>query len=314
MALYGRDIAPKHARPKETARRLSKILDFFGGKTLADISGDLCRNYATERGHQAAARRELEELRAAINHHRREGLCSAVVEVVLPPEGEGRERWLTRSEAARLIWSAWRYREVQKGQPTGRRSRQHVARFLVTALYTARRKSAILTASLVPADGRAWIDLNRGILYGRQSAKRSKKRQPTIAIPLRLLAHLRRWRRNGQRSVIEFNDKPIGSIDKAYAATVAAAGLDPEVVPHTTRHTGITWLAIEGVDPYEICRYAGITMEMFEEVYAHHHLDFMSGVHRGFNRHRYRHRNAATEREQTSPNVTQIADFSRVVR
>jgi hypothetical protein len=110
--------------------------------------------------------------------------------------------------------------------------------------------------------------------------------------------------------VIEFNDKPIGSIDKAYAATVAAAGLDPEVVPHT----GITWLAIEGVDPYEICRYAGITMEMFEEVYAHHHPDFMSGVHRGFNRHRYRHRNAATEREQTSLNVTQIADFSRVVR
>ena len=34
----------------------------------------------------AAARRELEDLRAAINHHRREGLCSEIVSVVLPRE------------------------------------------------------------------------------------------------------------------------------------------------------------------------------------------------------------------------------------
>ena len=49
------------------------------------------------------ARRELEDLRAAINHHRREGLCNAIVDVVLPPKSQLAERWLTRSEAARLI-------------------------------------------------------------------------------------------------------------------------------------------------------------------------------------------------------------------
>ena len=311
IALYGRDIARAHARPKETAQRLGTLLEFFGGDTLADINGDRCRAYAADREHPAAARRELEDLRAAINHHRHEGLCSAVVEVVLPPEGEGRDRWLTRSEAARLIWRAWRYREVQKGKPTGRRSRQHVARFLVAALYTTRRKGAILTAALSQAEGRPWVDLERGIFYGRPSAHRSKKRQPTITVPLRLLAHMRRWARNGQQSLIEFNGERVGSIDKAYAANVDAAAFGDDVVPHTTRHSGITWLAIEGVDPYEICRYAGITMEMFEEVYAHHHPDFMSGVHRGFNRHRNRHRNAATEREQTAPNVTKIAGFKR---
>jgi hypothetical protein len=46
---------------------------------------------------------ELEDLRAGINHHRREGLCNKIVEVVLPPERPPRERWLTRPEAARLI-------------------------------------------------------------------------------------------------------------------------------------------------------------------------------------------------------------------
>lgn len=314
VALYAGDKAKRHSRPKETADRLDRLLDFFIGKTLADVNGDLCRNYAAHRGHDGAARRELEDLRAAINYHRREGLCSAVVEIVLPPKGEARERWLTRGEAAHLIWRAWRYREVQKGHPTGRPSRQHIARFLIAALYTTRRKSAILTASLSPAEGRPWVDLKRGIFYGRPASKRSKKRQPTIVVPLRLLAHLRRWHRNGQENMIEFNGDAVGSIDKAFAANVEAADFGTDVVPHTTRHSGVTWLAIEGVDPYEICRYAGITMEVFEDVYAHHHPDFMRGVHKGFNRHRDRHRITANDRERNATNVTKMPDRSASAR
>jgi hypothetical protein len=246
ISLYVRDKAKRQARPKETAARLDELVDFFGDKTLADINGDLCREYAAHRDHDGASRRELEDLRAAINYHRREGLCSAIVEIVLPPKGDARDRWLTRAEAARLILTAWRYREVQKGHATGRRSRQHVARFLVAAFYTTRRKGALLAAALSPAEGRPWVDLKRGIFYGRPNAKHSKKRQPTIAVPLRLLAHMRRWHRNGQDRLVEFNGAPVGSIDKAYAANVAAAGFGPDVVPHTTRHSGITWLAIEG--------------------------------------------------------------------
>src|SRR5262249_31707919 len=75
-------------------------------------------------------------------------LCDKIVEVWLPPERPPRERWLTRSEAARLIWSAWRYREVQLGNKTERRSRQHVARFILVALYTGTRASAVCGAAL----------------------------------------------------------------------------------------------------------------------------------------------------------------------
>jgi integrase len=269
---------------------------------LGDVNGELCRAYVRERGRQFAARRELEELRAAINYHHSEGLCQAIVAVVLPPKSEPRGRWLSRGEAARLIWSAWRYREIQKGYPTGRRARAHV--------------DALLAAALKPAEGRPWIDLDRGVFYGRPSARRSKKRQPPIRIPTRLLAHMRRWRKNGQAYLIEFNGAPIGSIDKAFAANVDAVGLDADVVVHTTRHTAITWLAMGGVDPYEICRFAGITMEVFEDVYAHHHPDFMRGVERGYGayRDRYRDRNDATEREQTAANVAKIADYSKAAR
>ena len=70
--------------------------------------------------------------------------------IVLPERGMARERWLSRQEAARLILAAWRYREVQNGQPTGRRSRQHIAKFLLAAFYTTSRKSVLSRPHLVP--------------------------------------------------------------------------------------------------------------------------------------------------------------------
>ena len=311
IALYSQDLVDKQARPHETRRRLKTLIGYFGDKVLSDINGNLCRQYAQDRGHLVAARRELEDLRAAINHHRREGLCSAIVEIVLPPAPARRERWLTRQEAARLIRAAWRYREVQQGRPTGRRSRQHIARFLLVALYTTSRKQVVCSAALGPAAGRPWVDLERGVFYRRPVGEReTNKRRLAITVPPSLLAHMRRWKRRGQKHVVEFNGEPISSIDKAFAANVRDAGFGPDVIPHTTRHSGITWLAIGGVDPYEICRYASITMETFEEVYAHHHPDFMTGIHKGFYRHRNRHRNAATDREQASSIVTKIAVYS----
>src|SRR6516164_9749589 len=69
VAIYAEDVAHKHGRPQETAARLGRILDFFGETMLADISRKACDAYVRQRGAQAAARRELEDLRAAIRHH-----------------------------------------------------------------------------------------------------------------------------------------------------------------------------------------------------------------------------------------------------
>src|ERR1700730_1133076 len=106
---------------------------------LADVNGKTCREYVAWRVGQpwksanpgqtgntprlvteAAARRELEDLRAAINHHRREGLCSEIVSVVLPEKPAPREQWLTRSEAARLLRAAWRARQLMRDERTRR--------------------------------------------------------------------------------------------------------------------------------------------------------------------------------------------------
>lgn len=259
LNIYLQDIAPKHARPHETAGRICSLLQFWGDKNLLSVTGGSCRAYANLRGSKAAARRELEDLRAAINHHRREGLCSEVVEVALPERPPAKTRWLTRQEAARLLLSAWR------------RS-PHVARFILVGLYTGTRSGAICGASMRHVSGRGFVDLERGIFYRKaEGARETKKRQPPVVIPPRLLAHLRRWDRLGlcRNSVVEWKGKPVLRVKGAFAKAAKAAGLDG-ITPHTLRHTAATWLAENGCPSLDAARYLGMTEEMFVTRYGHH--------------------------------------------
>jgi integrase len=272
--IYLTDKAPTQARPEEVAQRAIPLLKFWTGKTLADVNGRNCRAYVTWRA-KKVARRELEDLRAAIKYHRAEGLCNEIVEVVLPERSPPRERWLTRSEAARLIWAAWRYRETQKGHMTGRYSRRHVARFVLVALYTGSRAGAVCGATLMPGTGSGWIDLERGVFYRRAAGEvETKKRRPPVRLPDRLLAHLTRWRKQGQLYAVEWNGKPIGTdLEKAFRRACEDAGLEG-VTPHTLRHTAATWLMQRGTDLWEAAGFLGMTVETLEKTYGHHHADF----------------------------------------
>ena len=188
IAIYAEDVAHKHARPRETAARLGRLLDFFGETTLARINRRACEGYVRQRGAQAAARRELEDLRAAIRHHWEAGLCAALSPVVLPERGRARERWLTRAEAARLLWAAWRLRQRWRDRPSDRATAQHVARFILVGLYTGTRAGAICGAALMPTLGHGYVDLDAGVFYRRAAGSReTKKRQPPVRLPPRLL-------------------------------------------------------------------------------------------------------------------------------
>jgi integrase len=309
VAIYATDVAPKHARPKEAAARLERILERLGEKTLAQINRGACEEYVVKRG-SGAARRELEDLRAAIRYHWEEGLCSSLTPVVLPERGQARERWLTRGEAARLLWAAWRLCQRWHGRPSDRHTAQHVARFILTGLYTGTRAGAICGAALMPTIGRGWVDTDNGIFYRKASGKKAtKKRQPSIRVPPRLAAHIRRWKRLGlsRRAIVEWNDKPVTRINKAFRSVRKAAGLGADVVPHCLRHTAITWQAQAGVPVYEICGFFGITAEMFERVYGHHHRDHQSNAVNALSRPRQKPDSyPATKGEQTSSNVAKL--------
>ena len=227
----------------EIEARIDRLNEFWGGKKLSEVNAQTCAAYAKHRGNRGGARRDLETLRAAINHHAKEGFHRGVVRVSLPPKGEARDRWLTRKEAAALIWYCWRHREKQtihsgssKGDPvsTNRRPLRHIARFILIGLYTGTRAGAIAAASPYAEPGRSYVDLERGIFYRKPIGKRAtKKRQTPAPIPPRLLAHLRRWRDRKliANCFVEFNGKPVASVKKGFKSAVGLARLTGKVTP-----------------------------------------------------------------------------------
>jgi hypothetical protein len=228
LSVYDEDCRERQANKPKFDKRLARLVKWWGGKVLSDVNGVNCRAYTRSRGSNGGARRDLEDLRAAINHHSKEGFHRGMVRVVLPEKGLPRERWLHRSEAAKLLWACWRYRETQtvhigplKGQKieTDKRPLRHVARFILIGLYTGTRAGAIASASPLKAEGKAHVDLEQGIFYRLAIGRRATtKRQTPVPLPTWLLAHLKRWARLGIASshFVEWNGKPVLSVKRAF--------------------------------------------------------------------------------------------------
>jgi integrase len=123
---------------------------------------------------------------------------------------------------------------MSQGDPvsTNRRPLKHIARFILIGLYTGSRAGAIASASPYAEPGRSHVDLERGISYRKPIGKRAtKKRQTPAPIPPRLLAHLRRWRDRKLIATcfVEFNGKPVVSVNKGFKTAVGLACLPGKV-------------------------------------------------------------------------------------
>lgn len=238
------------------------LAPFWGKRPLADVRGATCRAYAEGRP-ASAARRELETLKAAINHwHREHGPLPAVPKVTLPPASVSRQRWLTRPEAARLLSAA--------------RQTPHIARFVLLGLATGTRAGALLGLQWMPNTTGGWIDLDAGVMYRRGEGEReTRKRRPAVRLGANILGHLRRWHRQdgGRGYVVTFDGSRIASIKTAWGKAVRRSGLEG-VMPHTLRHTRATWLMQAGVPPWEAAGSLGMTVQQLERTYGHHSPHF----------------------------------------
>jgi integrase len=153
----------------------------------------------------------------------------------------------------------------------------HLQRFILIALYTGTRSGAVLNLSWLASTASGFIDLERGVLYRSGSNQRkTNKRQPPVAIPARLQAHMRRWATmdGSIRHVIHWNGSSIKRIHKAFDSAVAKAGLSDDVVPHTLRHTCATWLMQAGVEIWQAAGFLGMSPQMVERVYGHHSASY----------------------------------------
>lgn len=275
VSVYLADGAPGQARPEKAAARCGRLLDFFGQRNLSEVNGATCRAYAEWRGSNGGARRDLQDLAAAISHHAKEGLHRSLVRVALPPKGLARQRWMTRSEVAKLVWTCWRYREIQEGKPTDKRPLRHLARVLLLGVYTGSRPGAILNASWRKGPGLSWVDTANGIFHRHADGEvETGKRQPTVRLSPRLLAHLRRWQRldvaltRPQTYVVEFRGAKVASVKTALNTACKLAGVDP-VTAYTLRHTAASWLVARGLPTRMVADFIGTGEQMILSHYGH---------------------------------------------
>lgn len=272
MRVYVMEHAPTTADPALAARFIEYLIPYWGDKKVSNINGATCRKFAKNHT-PAIARRSLETLRAAVNYFHREYGLDPIPAFSMPSKASARERWLTRKEAAMLL---------RCSMPL-----PHLRRFVLIALYTGTRSGAILRLSWLPSITSGWVDLDKGILYRSGSEeRRTKKRQPAVRIPARLLTHMKRWKRmdGNIRHVINWNGSSVQSVKKAFRNARTRAELDDKVIPHTLRHTCATWLMHGGVDIWEAAGFLGMTAEMIERTYGHQHPEFQSGAVAAMNR------------------------------
>ncbi|MEX6508436.1 hypothetical protein [Jiella sp. M17.18] len=284
-------------RPTEFMGRMDRLLEWWGQKNLGDINRITCKRYVTERGSKSAARRELEDLRAAVNLYIADGLCRDAVKITLPEKHDARVTYFTREQVAALLWHCWTTRETQtihrgprKGETveTGRRPLRHLCRYILTAVYTGTRSARIYEAAFVQEDGRPWLDLDGEIYYrrGEDEQVAANKRAGSIRLPRRLLAHMRRWRQGVWKRdaksgrwfrdapstyLVEYRGGPANPKKALARAMDDVFGEDHQFVAHTFRHTAVTWLMWSGEDLNDIAAYASMTREVLEDVYGHHH-------------------------------------------
>lgn len=264
LDLYGANHAPGVAAPARIGYAIDALLPFWGERTVSWITRRSCGDYVKHRGKApATVRRELGTLRASLNYAVEEQRMTRAPHVTLPPKPEGKDRWLTRSEAAALLNAA----------RTGRSDvRLYLPLFIAIGLYTGARKEAILSLR--------WdkVDLEAGRIDYRNGADTNKRRAHIpIPRPLRTLLRLaqERGRPDGfvvhdkGRRILDVGDSTNGS----FGGAVARAKL-PGVTPHVLRHTCGTWLAQAGVDLHKIGGWLGHSDHRTTLLYAHHHPDY----------------------------------------
>lgn len=292
------DYAEEHGAevdsPASLAFAVEPLLAFFTDDTIASLTTGRVKEYWTWRAEHSVQNvrdpvtREVTEtnivaggagpgtiirelggtLRPAIKHAiNQKRLQLGAYYVPVPPAPAGRDFWITRQQAARLL------RETRRDT----RARLHLPLYALIALYTGQRRGAILDLT--------WqqVDLVRGTInFNAPGRRQTKKRRPVIPVPRSLLAALRRaQRRTSSPFVIAYQGERVGSVKKGFSSAAARAGI-PDCTSHTLRHTAGTWMAQRGVDLREIGGYLGHSHARTTELYAHHHPDYLRNARAAF--------------------------------
>jgi hypothetical protein len=293
LAVYGEQhaLAKPGAHNYKTA--IKALVPFFEGKTVAPALVQDYKAYRNQKGREkrgrdytdSAIRRELRELRSALSYCRRQNIIDELPVFDLPPESAPRETWLTRNEAARLLWAALGFELDANGRLARREGKlvrvatyaraPHLPLFIAIAQRTAARKEAILGLRLQPNREGGHVDFERDLIDFRKSGTaQTKKRRAVQPMANKLKALLRAAKRKNMRYVFgNAAGNRIGNIRKSFESAFHRAGLPVGVVPHTLSHTAVTWRVQDdrtGVEAIRIAQFTAKSLDVIMQVYAHH--------------------------------------------
>ncbi|WP_137803434.1 tyrosine-type recombinase/integrase [Caulobacter sp. 3R27C2-B] len=314
LAYYLKGRAPKLADPKATAVRVDALMRFWGTKKLSEVYRSECEAYVAERMTHTlkaarrgpalekrvtdqGARRELEDLSAAIHYWNGEYPLAIRPKVWMPEKPDSPRDALTRAQAAQLLRAAMGYRNEgldAQGKIIWKRlgasaiaNRMHLRRFVLIGLYTGNRPAVTMAMLWQESPLQAWVDLDSGMIWrrGKREKDHKTKRRPVVKMPRGLLEHMRRWKRLDEAKAAEIREReglemansvlhhggaPVAKVRKGFEAIVADAGLPAEITPHWLRHTCCTWLMEADVPAWEAAAFAGMTVKALEDNYGHH--------------------------------------------
>lgn len=251
---YGQEVAPHKKTARDYGYKIAMLLDWWGNKSVTDISAKSCREFAAVQKKSMGASC-IKVLRSAVKYwHQEYGPLNYMPIFWQPKENPPKERYLTESEAARLLFHARRH--------------LHLRRMILLGLYTGSRPGVILKLEW------SQIDFRNGVMsrVPAGAGQDAKKRAPKVKLGRRILTHLRRWRRldgKDEKYVCHYKGRAVDEPWQTWGKARDAAGL-PGITPHILRHTRATWMMQAGVPLWDAAGFLGMTVKTLESTYGHH--------------------------------------------
>ncbi|TWA55435.1 site-specific recombinase XerD [Azospirillum baldaniorum] len=202
--------------------------------------------------------KELRMVRAALNWAYAEGLLSRKPGFRIElSTGKVRDEWITKDEANRLIAA----------------SPPYLALFILIALSTAKRRSAILqlTWDRVHLDrqGYEYID------FGDDVGNKRRGTSP-ISGNTRLIEALKEAKRQSTSElVITWYGSSLRDVKSGLTRASKKAGI-PHVSSHVLKHSAVTWMVQADVSFERIAKFTNTSKEIIQRVYGHHSPEFVS--------------------------------------
>lgn len=257
---------------------------YFAKKRVSEITREHSLDYARQRregriGRCSAAegtiRHELQKLRAclrfmteAIEPRERRISRDLLPFIELPQPSPPRNRVLSQGEVERLrdfcsnlVWNG------QGRTATNRLSK--VGRFILIAMETAQRKSAILNLQ--------WqqVDLDKGMIHFLPAGKlQTIKRRPALPISSRLRPVLERSFDERVNSFVCDNNNDVHEAIKRVGKELDIDGLSP----HVFRHTWATRAVESGASLEKVAAFLGDSIDTVRENYMHLSPDYLRDV------------------------------------